>query len=236
MTVAPDVLAGIPALPVAVAKVLEETGRDEPDQRVITKAIESDAGLAAKMLSLVNSPYYGLNGKVTSLSQSVMIIGMRQVRNVALAVGALRSIPGVPAAIVEAFLDRAMTTAKTARSLATKAGLSSEDADATHLGGLLRGVGSLVALRTGNARPSDEEIVHFARMVLEYWKLPSPIVAAVGGSAGPFKEGAVATPAHAVYVASLLINGRGGEVDENALKSLRLSPGDLAFYDPLVKA
>ena len=112
MTTAVDALAGIPALPVAVAKVLEETGRDEPDARIIARAIETDAGLASKMLSLVNSPYYGLNGTVTSLSQAVMIVGMRQVRNVALAVGALRSLPGVPPAVIDAFLDRAMTTAR----------------------------------------------------------------------------------------------------------------------------
>ena len=236
MTIARDVLAGIPALPIAVAKVLEETGKDDPDQRVITRALESDAGLATKMLSLVNSPYYGLNGTITSLSQSVMIIGMRQVRNVALAVGALRSIPGIPPATVEAFLDRAMTTAKTARSLATKGGLSTAEADTTHLGGLLRGVGSLIALRAGNPRPKDEEIVRFAKMALEYWKLPQALVQAVAASAGPFREGAPATASHAVYVASMLIDGRGGEVDENALKSLGMTAKDLAFYDPLVKA
>ncbi|RYG24475.1 HDOD domain-containing protein [bacterium] len=232
MTATPDVLAGIPALPIAVAKVLEETGKDDPNQKVIAAAIESDAGLAAKMLSLVNSPYYGLNGSVTSLTQSVMIIGMRQVRNVALAVGALRSIPGIPPSTVERFLDRAMTTAKTARTIATKVKLPSEAADTTHLGGLLRGVGSLVALRMGNTRASDEEIVRFATMVLEYWKLPAPIVATVARSAGPFKEGQPASAAHAVYLASLLTDGRGGEADPNALMSMGMKPADLAQFDP----
>jgi hypothetical protein len=232
----PEVLAGIPALPVAVAKVLEETGRDEPDPRVITRAIESDAGLAAKMLSLVNSPYYGLNGTVSSLSQAVMIVGMRQVRNVALAVGALRSIPGIPPQIVNAFLDRAMTTAKTSRSIGTKAGFSTQDADTAHIGGLLRGVGSLVAMRMGVQRPSDADLVSLARMVLEYWKLPAPIVTAVGNSAGPFNPGFPATPAYAVHAASLVICGRSGDVHPEALASLKMSPGDLAFYDPLVKS
>ena len=235
MTAAPDVLAGIPALPVAVAKVLEETGKDEPDPRVLTRAIETDAGLAAKMLSLVNSPYYGLNGTVTSLNQAVMIVGMRQVRNVALAVGALRSIPGIPPAVVDAFLDRAMTTAKTARAVASKAGLGAAEADTAHLGGLLRGVGTLVALRMGNKSPDDAEVVRLGRLVLEHWKLPASIVAAVAQSAGPFAPEAAPTPAHAVHVASLVIENRAAEIDPEAMASLKTTPEDLAFYDPLVK-
>ena len=235
MIASPDVLAGIPALPVAVAKVLEETGKDEPDSRVITRAIETDAGLAAKMLSLVNSPYYGLNGTVTSLNQAVMIVGMRQVRNVALAVGALRAIPGIPTAVVDAFLERAMTTAKTARTLAAKAGLSAPVADTAHLGGLLRGVGDLVALRAGNRRPSDDEVVHYGSMALERWKLPAPIVAAVGDSAGPFAAGKPPSPAHAVHVASLVIDDRAAEVAPEALAALKATPADLEFYGPLAK-
>ena len=232
MTLAPDTLTGIPALPIAVAKVLEETGKDEPDPRVLTRAIETDAGLAAKMLSLVNSPYYGLTGTVTSLNQAVMIIGMRQVRNVALAVGALRSIPGIPPAIVDAFLDRAMTTAKTARALASKAGLSASEADTAHLGGLLRGVGSLVAMRMGNVRPDDGEIARLARLVLEHWKLPLPIVAAAADSAGPFTD-ETPTPAYAVYIAALVIDGRGADADPAVLTALKAVADDLLFYDPL---
>ncbi len=235
MIAAPDVLSGIPALPVAVSRILEETAKDEPDPRILTRAIETDAGLAAKMLSLVNSPYYGLNGTVTSLSQAVMIVGMRQVRNVALAVGALRSIPGIPSAVMDAFLDRAMTTAKTARALGTKAGMTGPETETAHLGGLLHGVGTLVAMRMGNKAPEDAEIVRLGRMVLEYWKLPVPIVLAVADSAGPFAEGAPPTPAHAVHIAFLIIDNRLAEADPSALASLRITAEDLEFYDPLAK-
>ncbi len=235
MTTVVDALAGIPALPVAVAKVLEETGRDEPDARIIAKAIETDAGLAAKMLSLVNSPYYGLNGTVTSLNQAVMIVGMRQVRNVALAVGALRSIPGIPPHIIDAFLDRAMTTGKTARAMAVKAGLSTVEADTAHVGGLLRGVGFLVALRMGNRSPNDAEIARLARLLLERWKLPSSIVDAVGDSAGPFVSGEPARAAHAIHVACLVIESRPTQVLPEAMAVLNLQPENLEFYDPLAR-
>lgn len=229
----PDVLAGIPALPVAVAKVLEETSRDEPDPRILARAIESDAGLASKLLSLVNSPYYGLGGNVTSISQAVMVVGMRQVRNVALAVGALRSIPGIPASLMDAFLDRSLVTAKTARTVATKGGLSAQESELAHVGGLLRGVGFLVALRSGNVRPTDREIVMYARMVLERWKLPETIVDAVALSGGPF--GPEATAAHAVYVASMIIAGQGAKSDPDAMRALGIAPADFAFFDPLVR-
>ena len=233
MTTAVDALAGIPALPVAVAKVLEETGRDEPDARVIGRAVETDAGLAAKLLSLVNSPYYGLNGTVTSLNQAVMIIGMRQVRNVALAVGALRSIPGIPPQVIDAFLDRAMTTGKTARAIAAKAGLPAVEADTAHVGGLLRGVGFLVALRMGNRTPDDAEIARLARLLLERWKLPASIVAAVGESAGPFSSDGPARACEAVHIACLVTEGRVAEADPAAMAALNLTLDDLAYYDPL---
>jgi HD-like signal output (HDOD) protein len=227
LTVSPDVLAGIPALPAAVSKVLEETGKDEPDARVLTKAIESDAGLASKMLTLVNSPYYGLNGTVSNLGQAVVMVGMRQVRNVALAVGALRSIPGIPPAIVDRFLDQAMVTAKVARGIATTGGLSPQEADTAHLGGLLRGVGSLVALRMGERNPSDVDIAKLSRIVLEFWNLPTPIIAAVGDSAGDFPVGARPSTAAAVHLAALVTAGRPGDACPQALAAFRLQPDNL---------
>ena len=235
MTNVADALAGIPALPVAVAKVLEETGRDDPDAKVISRAIETDAGLAAKMLSLVNSPYYGLNGAVTSLNQAVMIVGMRQVRNVALAVGAMRSIPGIPSSVTDVFLDRAMVCAKTARGIAGKGGLSAVEADTAHVGGLLRNVGFLVSLRMGKTRPTEGEIVSLSRMLLEYWKLPPPIVAAVADSVGPFKPEEPARAAHAVQIATVVVEGRPAKADPAAMASLGLKPVNLEFFAPPAK-
>lgn len=221
-----DALAGIPALPMSVARVLEETGRDEPDPKAIATAIEGDPGLTAKLLAVVNSPYYGLNGSVTCLSQAVMIVGFRQVRNVALAVGALGNIPGIPEAVLDAFLCQALQTANVSRELAIRSGLGTPEVDVAHLGGLLRGVGYLVALRIGKKNVGQREIAFLAGTLLNHWKLPPAVVVAVGNSGVP--ETGPVSPTTAVFVSAMAYAGEIRKVDAPTFAKLRVSPSEVA--------
>ena len=81
-------LKELPPLPTAVAKVLDETNKTEPDLHRIDEIIAGDQALASKVLRIVNSAYYGLSRQVTSVGQAVMILGIQQVRTITLSVGA----------------------------------------------------------------------------------------------------------------------------------------------------
>jgi putative nucleotidyltransferase with HDIG domain len=81
-------IKGLPALPTAVVKVLEETAKPDPSSSKIEEYISADQAIASKLLRVVNSAYYGLSRQVTSISQAIVILGNVQVRNLTLGVGA----------------------------------------------------------------------------------------------------------------------------------------------------
>lgn len=72
--------AQIPPLPAAVASLLEETGKDEPDLPRVCELIAATPEIAAKVLQTVNSAYFGLSKPVASILRAVTLLGLQQVR------------------------------------------------------------------------------------------------------------------------------------------------------------
>ncbi len=70
---------GIPPCPAILTRLLKEMRQDEPDFGAIAKLITADVGLAAAMLKTVNSPFFGLRTKATSVQQALSLLGLRNV-------------------------------------------------------------------------------------------------------------------------------------------------------------
>jgi HD-like signal output (HDOD) protein len=73
---------GIPACPAVLTRLLKEMRQDDPDFGTVTKLISSDVGLAAAMLKTVNSPFFGLRTKATSVQQAISLLGLRNVSQI----------------------------------------------------------------------------------------------------------------------------------------------------------
>lgn len=69
----------LPSCPVILTRLLREMRADEPDFSVVSKLISSDVRLAGEMIKTVNSPFYGLQVKVSSVQQALNVIGLRNV-------------------------------------------------------------------------------------------------------------------------------------------------------------
>lgn len=70
-------LASPPELFLRLNEVLENP---EADLRDACTLIENDPGLSARVLRIVNSPFYGVPGKVTSLHRALNIVGLREIQ------------------------------------------------------------------------------------------------------------------------------------------------------------
>ncbi len=70
---------GIPPCPMILTKLMQEMRSDDPDFGKLGKLISGDASLAAAMLKTVNSPFYGLRSKATSVPQAIALLGLRHV-------------------------------------------------------------------------------------------------------------------------------------------------------------
>ncbi len=71
----------LPSLPAAALKVMRETESSTSNASSIAQILAQDQALSARVLRLANSAYYGLTRKVTNLQESVVVLGMRCVRN-----------------------------------------------------------------------------------------------------------------------------------------------------------
>jgi HD-like signal output (HDOD) protein len=117
----------------------------DPDASVdkVTEIIEQDVAMSAKVLQLVNSAFFGLAQRVTTLQAAVCYLGMETIKNLALASEAFRVFvphPRVPLSECEAIQRHAHRAAAIAAMLP----LEPESRDATVVAALLRDVGSLV--------------------------------------------------------------------------------------------
>jgi len=81
----------LPTLPGVAMKILQAMGRDTPDIREISEIISLDAPLSAKVLKMVNSSFYGLSNKITSVHQAMVYLGLNTVKNLALSFSLLRT-------------------------------------------------------------------------------------------------------------------------------------------------
>ncbi|MFA6941707.1 MAG: HDOD domain-containing protein [Clostridiaceae bacterium] len=61
-------------------KLIEELNKEEIDIEKIEKDIKNDLSLSYKLLMLVNSAYYGLKTKVTSIKNAIMLIGAGELK------------------------------------------------------------------------------------------------------------------------------------------------------------
>ena len=74
----------LPTLPVIALKVLELTRREDVSVPEIANVIMTDPALASKILKTVNSPFYGLNKQVSTVSSALVILGLQAAKTLAL--------------------------------------------------------------------------------------------------------------------------------------------------------
>lgn len=63
-----------------------ESSRASMDE--IAQTIAHDQGLTTKILALANSAFYGLQAKVSSVSRAITLLGLKEIRNLVLILGA----------------------------------------------------------------------------------------------------------------------------------------------------
>ena len=79
-----DGLDKLPTLPGIAVKILEAVQSEETSLQELAEILSTDPPLSAEVLRLINSPYYGLNSKVTTVQHAVNMLGGTVVKNLAL--------------------------------------------------------------------------------------------------------------------------------------------------------
>lgn len=138
-----DRLHSVPSLPEVVGQIAEAIQQPAVNARQISDLVIKDAAIAAKMLRMVNSVFYGLSEPVRDLEQAVIILGFKTIRAIALSVGVLNAFQQHNACFnMRAYWTHAAVSAGIGRFVATRARIM--EPDLAFLAGLLRTVGRLV--------------------------------------------------------------------------------------------
>ncbi|MBY0573310.1 MAG: HDOD domain-containing protein [Undibacterium sp.] len=68
----------IPARPSILVEMQKELNKDEPDSRALARIIANDVAMAASLMKLTNSSFFGLRLKAQSIAHAVDLLGMNQ--------------------------------------------------------------------------------------------------------------------------------------------------------------
>jgi HD-like signal output (HDOD) protein len=136
----------MPAFPRSVQRVLELTRNINCMPKEIVGVIEKDPVMTMKIFKVINSAYYSLPNKITSVGQSVIYLGINTVKNLALgfaAVGILpRTTPG--GFDVQRYLLHSLVVAGVARQLGTQFAKGEVEPGDCYVAGLLHDFGKIV--------------------------------------------------------------------------------------------
>jgi putative nucleotidyltransferase with HDIG domain len=77
-------ITGLPTLPAVIDRISRLLQNPQTSAEEIGRAITVDQALAAKVLKLVNSAFYGFPGKIGTITHAVVILGFTTVKNVVL--------------------------------------------------------------------------------------------------------------------------------------------------------
>ncbi|NDY72654.1 diguanylate cyclase [Desulfobacter hydrogenophilus] len=82
----------VPSFPQVAAKLLEVSKNDTASLEEVAKIVETDPGISIRVLELVNSAFYGLSRKVTTLLDAVVILGFDEIKKLALGMAIFEKI------------------------------------------------------------------------------------------------------------------------------------------------
>ena len=134
----------IHSLPLFYSQLSEAIDHPRSSIGDIAKIISEDQGLTARILKLANSPLFGYFSKIDTITQAVTIIGVLQVRDLALALSVMDVFKGIPEDLVnmEQFWRHSITTGLASRVLATSQRES--NLERFFVAGILHDIGRLV--------------------------------------------------------------------------------------------
>lgn len=134
----------LPMLPKGVILVLNILRSEDASLAEVAQLVERDPVLAARILRLANSSYFGGRRSVSSLTGAVMMIGVKPLTTLVVACGAQAVFSEVPGVNLRRYWEASYQTACAARQLASRLRL---DGEAAYSAGLLVGVGHLILCR-----------------------------------------------------------------------------------------
>lgn len=239
----------LPVIPAVAARVLS-LDDDATSAAEVADTLSADPVLTTTLLKVSNSAYYGFARQVSTVREAVMLLGFKQVRQIALGASVIRSWRYLPVARdgfdMDLFWGHSMTVALMAETASRK--FNTGRPEEAFTAGILHDVGTLVlrqalpeqfraALREARLHgvplcDSELQFTGFTHAgvgaaLAERWQLPSRLVDAVGRHHHALLDPTADGLAGAIGFADQIAEHHGlqcGYASDGALPTRDLSP------------
>jgi putative nucleotidyltransferase with HDIG domain len=222
----------------------------------VGKVIAEDPGLTARLLRIVNSPIYGFPSRIDTVTQAISIVGMTQLRDLAVGTSFMKLFSNVPSHLVDmaSFWRHSIACGLAARFLAAQR--REANVERFFVAGLLHDIGRpiifmrapleaaaalLEANRTGQPLYQlEQKLLGFhhgavGATLLDRWRLPGGLIEAVAWHHAPRLSSKHPLETAVVHVADVIANGLSlGSSGEHLVPSFEPTAWDLLDLSPIV--
>jgi HD-like signal output (HDOD) protein len=137
----------MPPLPTSIGKILEICQNPATNPNDLNRVISLDPVLLGRVMKLINSAYYGLPNKITSLVRAIIMLGLNTIKNLALSTAVLGSVShsgGAEQVLnMEGFWRHSLGVGVTAKLIARMRKIDSKDEESYFIYGLLHDIGKI---------------------------------------------------------------------------------------------
>jgi len=217
----------ISSLPTIFYQINEAVEDPECSFVEIGEIISGDPSLSARLLKIVNSSYFGFPNKIETITHAVTIVGMAQLRDLALATTVVNQFKGIPKNLInmEKFWLHSVATGLTAKVIAIYR--RETNPDRFYVMGMLHDLGRLLLLLNipdsiktvmekyelgGTMYDVEVEVLGFnhsavAGELMRSWRLPEMLQEAVAFHHNPEQAPHYPIAASIVHVADFIAHG-----------------------------
>lgn len=249
-------IASLPDIFFRVNEMVEDPHCSASD---IGDVIKNDAAFTARLLRLVNSPFFGFPSRIDTVSRAITVIGTRELRDLILATSVVKNFSGIPADLVtmDHFWRHSIYCGLLARIIATRC--REVNLERFFVAGLLHDIGALLIYRklpelareALNRTNYNGQVLHQAERdvlgfdhadvggeLLRTWKLPESLIEGVACHHAP--ENAVHHPREAAvtHLANVIVTaielGHHGPVPPLRQRAWDLLGLPVDFLEPTI--
>lgn len=135
----------LPSLPQVLLKIIEACDRENVDLSEISRILVRDPAISSRVLTLVNSAYFGLHTTFSDLEQAVVYLGASTIRNITITASVQQVFNRFDKAInfsMTRFWWDSFSSAVYAKKIAQQTGYA--NIEEAYLAGLLQGIGEIL--------------------------------------------------------------------------------------------
>ena len=141
-----DYIDRMPSLPTTVTKVLQVCNTANTSANDLNKVIMLDPVLTGQVLKLINSAYYSLSNKITSLPRAIIMLGLNTVKNLAIStavIGTLGKKDSFKSLPMDGYWAHSICVGVTAKAIAGQLGVPVVEREEYFVAGMLHDLGKV---------------------------------------------------------------------------------------------